>query len=160
MNDRNGYELLSSWCAWQRAGGTPSTTIKLRRHYLSRLAEDLGDLADVDAVRLAEWLGARDWSPIVPGKPTRRRCPKFAQRLKNRHHARMAELTPVADAISTRLASSSLTQQTAANELGMSRVALNSRLNGHTRWRADELPAVADLLGVTVADLYASEVPA
>ena len=72
----------------------------------------------------------------------------------------MPEMTPVAAAIASRFAASPLTQQRAAESLGMSRPALNARLNGHARWSADELPAVALLLGVTVADLYTNEVPA
>ena len=38
--------------------------------------------------------------------------------------------------------------------LGLTKMAVSRRMHGHTPWGAAELAAVADLLGVTVAELY------
>lgn len=69
----------------------------------------------------------------------------------------MNALSPVSAEVSSLLARSPYTQREAARILEMSPQSLNDRLNGRTRWSADELPAVADLLGVSVADLYDAE---
>ena len=61
--------------------------------------------------------------------------------------------TPVGPRIADLTHSSGLKQAYIAQRLGMSRVALNDRLRGRTRWTADELPAIARVLGVHPAEL-------
>lgn len=55
---------LGDWVAWQRAGGTSEATIRLRRHYVTRLGGETGRLIGHDTASLASWLGGHHrWSP-------------------------------------------------------------------------------------------------
>lgn len=49
--------------SWQRAGGTPDTTISLRRYYVQRLAHHHHGLLRLSTDDLAAWIAAEDWSP-------------------------------------------------------------------------------------------------
>lgn len=56
--------LVGAWVSWMRAGATSEATIRLRRHYVQRLAGETGRLLGHDSADLAAWLGShRSWSP-------------------------------------------------------------------------------------------------
>ncbi|MFW5473682.1 tyrosine-type recombinase/integrase [Knoellia sp. CPCC 206450] len=65
MGEDDGEEKsqVRAWVAWLRAGGTPETTIALRRYYVRRLERDHRDVLALDADTLAAWLGANGWAP-------------------------------------------------------------------------------------------------
>lgn len=44
------------------------------------------------------------------------------------------------------------TQRTLANELGMNKNTLNSRVNGETKFRVDEVERICELLHITTAE--------
>ncbi|MFT3877416.1 MAG: tyrosine-type recombinase/integrase [Propioniciclava sp.] len=54
--------LVTEWCAWLTASGRTDQTVSLRRHQLSRLAADVGDLLMVDGDALTEWLAGHEWA--------------------------------------------------------------------------------------------------
>lgn len=56
-------ELIAAWCRWQRAGGTPSGTVRVRRDYLRRLGQDHPHLPRLTTEDLVTWLAGHDWSP-------------------------------------------------------------------------------------------------
>lgn len=72
----------------------------------------------------------------------------------------MRTTAPNSKAVGSRLAdllyASALLQQDMAAQLGISRTALNDRLKGRARFTAEELPAIASLLGMTLAELAAA----
>lgn len=55
--------------------------------------------------------------------------------------------------ITATVRASSLTQQTIADRLGITRSSVAHRMTGRSRWHLEELHPLADLLGVNVADL-------
>lgn len=65
--------------------------------------------------------------------------------------------------IRSRLALQDKTQKELGEALGLSRASLSARINGHRDFSFSELEAVADFLGVAMADLFVferGEVPA
>lgn len=65
MSDPTWGALMPAWVNWQRSGGTPPGTIRLRRDYITRLSTAYrerppGTLTPED---LCEWMAIHDWSP-------------------------------------------------------------------------------------------------
>ena len=54
---------ITPWTAWMRSGGTPATTVNLRRYYIERLARAHPNLLMLTVDDLAEWSGGQGWSP-------------------------------------------------------------------------------------------------
>lgn len=61
--------------------------------------------------------------------------------------------------VSAALRRSGKTVEDLATELHMSRQALGDRITGRTRYTADELPAIAHVLGLTLAELVGDPCP-
>lgn len=57
-------DVIQSWLAWLRAGGTREQTLTLRRQQASRLAADMKGRGpwELGADDLAEWLAGHQWS--------------------------------------------------------------------------------------------------
>lgn len=55
--------LIGLWVSWMIAGGTPATTVALRRYYVHRLEASQPQLLELDADDLAQWLAAGQWAP-------------------------------------------------------------------------------------------------
>lgn len=55
-------ELIETWCRWQRAGGAPAGSVRVRRDYLRRLAEARPGLGTLGTEDLVDWLAGHDWS--------------------------------------------------------------------------------------------------
>lgn len=56
-------DLVGMWCVWMAAGGTPRTTIGLRRYYLLRLQRHERELLALTVDDLAAWQAGQGWSP-------------------------------------------------------------------------------------------------
>lgn len=65
-----------------------------------------------------------------------------------------------ASAIRAEMARSNTTQHDVARRLGISQAAVSRRLRGEIPFDADELIALADMLGVTIASLFGEDVAA
>lgn len=65
----------------------------------------------------------------------------------------MASTTTVSERITAAVLDSGHTQGRVARHLGLSRVAVNDRMRGRTRWSVDDVLGLSGLLGVHVADL-------
>jgi len=63
----------------------------------------------------------------------------------------------IAEAIKNRLRDAGITQQGAADYLGMERATLSRRLNAHQPLTTPDLLGLASLLGTTLADLTSVE---
>lgn len=62
----SGGQALSNverWTAWMRAGGSPATTVNLRRYYVERLEAERGALLGLGVDDLTAWLGGHGWAP-------------------------------------------------------------------------------------------------
>lgn len=57
------HQLVVRWVSFMLAGGTPATTIGLRRYYVDRLASTRPELLQLDVDDLATWLGSCGWAP-------------------------------------------------------------------------------------------------
>lgn len=68
----------------------------------------------------------------------------------------MATVT-VSEQIANAVRTSGHSQSHIAHHLGLSRVSINDRLRGRTRWSVDDVLALADLLDVHVSDLIEVE---
>lgn len=55
--------IIGRWVSWMRAGGTPQTTVDLRRYYLQRLQRERGPVLGLNVDVLAAWLGGSGWAP-------------------------------------------------------------------------------------------------
>ena len=71
----------------------------------------------------------------------------------------MESPTPLGHAVREALRSADISQRAAADRTGIRLSTLNRRLSGAQPFRVNELAAIADLLGVTVADLVARANP-
>lgn len=60
---------------------------------------------------------------------------------------------PLTPRVIEALRESGYKQSYLADRLGMARPTLSDRMRGRTRFTADELPAIAHVLGMTVAEL-------
>lgn len=65
----------------------------------------------------------------------------------------MANNQTVAERVADAVRASGHTQGHVAEHLGLSRVAVNDRMRGRTRWSVDDVLALADLLDVHLSDL-------
>lgn len=64
-----------------------------------------------------------------------------------------ANVSPVDERVSGMIRQSLVSQAEVAAALGLSRQSVCDRMQGRTGYRAQELPAIADLLDVTVSEL-------
>ena len=64
-------------------------------------------------------------------------------------------LTPLNATIRAEMARRELRQSHVGDAIGLSQAQVSQRLSGAIDWRATELAAVADLFGMSVADLMA-----
>lgn len=56
--------VIGQWVTWMRAGGTPDTSVRLRRYYLQRLERECNARAlTLDVDDLTAWLSASGWAP-------------------------------------------------------------------------------------------------
>lgn len=57
--------FIDDWCTWQRATGAPSTTIRLRRDYVRRLAVAHANRSpwELTTRDLLAWIASHEWSP-------------------------------------------------------------------------------------------------
>ena len=60
---------------------------------------------------------------------------------------------PLSVRVSHLVRATGLTHEAIARRLGLSRPVVTDRLRGRSRWTADELPAVAALLGMSLDEL-------
>ena len=67
------------------------------------------------------------------------------------------EATAIGRAAADALRAADIPQREAAARTGIAMTTLTRRLSGHSPFRIDELAAIADLCGVSVADLVAPE---
>lgn len=63
----------------------------------------------------------------------------------------------IAESVASRLEASGITGRDAAARTGIANSTLSRRLTGHSPFTVTELEALAGLLGVTVAELVATE---
>lgn len=61
--------------------------------------------------------------------------------------------TPLSPRVTALLRESGITQDVIGQHLGLTRVAVSDRMTGRTRYTAEELPAIASMLSMTLAEL-------
>lgn len=59
--------------------------------------------------------------------------------------------------VADQLRASGMTQAAIGARLHLSRTAVNDRMTGRTRFTSDELPAIAHMLGMTLAELLGED---
>lgn len=62
MSEEPWGQLVAQWVRWMVAGGSPATTVELRRYYVQRLCRTRPHLLDLSVDDLAEWIASEDWS--------------------------------------------------------------------------------------------------